>query len=255
MSVPTRIYNLRISPPDQRDFRYIPQADRDILPPTVDLQTEMPPVLNQQTLGSCASTATSNILRHLLRKEHLPEFQPSRLYIYWNTRVNIEGSPAGEDTGVCIRDVCKAVAKYHACDERIWPYKIKQFSQSPPLEAYKNANLHKSFKYNYVPQELTVLKRALADHLPIIFGIQVYESLETEEVMGNGIIPMPNMEIEQCLGGHAIILVGYNDTTRRFKIMNSWGPYVGQRGYFEIDYDYVLSPELSADFWVMSFFS
>jgi C1A family cysteine protease len=224
------------------------------VPIRVDLREEMPPVLDQKNCGSCASNATSNALRHLLKKEKLPEFQPSRLYLYWNTRVNIEHSPPKEDTGVCIRDVCKAIQKYHACDENIWPYDTSKFSIPPPLNAYRNANLHKEIKYAYVPQDLNIIKKTIASGYPIVIGIQIYDSFETEEVIKTGIVPMPNVENETCLGGHAILLTSYNDLTKTFIIQNSWGESVGEKGYFHVPYDYVLNPALACDFWVFQFF-
>jgi hypothetical protein len=193
-------------------------------------------------------------MRHLLKKESKPEFQPSRLYLYWNTRVNIEKSPPGEDTGVCIRDICKSLSKYHACDEKIWPYIIEKFSEAPPLEAYKNANTHGKITYASVPQNLQKLKQVLANKLPIIIGIQVFESFESEEVAKSGVVPMPGSK-EKCLGGHAVLMVGYDDSKKSFIVMNSWGSDWGQKGFFELPYDYVSSPDLASDFWVLSYFA
>jgi C1A family cysteine protease len=51
-----------------------------------------------------------------------------------------------------------------------------------------------------------------------------------------------------------MLLVGYNDDTQRFILQNSWGTSVGQKGFFEIDYKYLLDPNLAADFWVLTFF-
>jgi len=38
-------------------------------------------------------------------------------------------------------------------------------------------------------------------------------------------------------GYHAMICTGYNDATRLFRILNSWGDNWGDHGYFYIDYD------------------
>lgn len=252
----SRPYKLFKSPIDARDILHVPNPEKlpAQLPVKVDLRPEMPPVLNQSTLGSCALNATSNALRHLLKKEGKGDWQPSRLYLYWNTRVNIEHSPADEDTGVCIRDVCKALSKYHACREIYWPYIVSKFSEAPPLEAYKNADLHKGIKYAYVPQTIVDMKQTLAAGHPIMIGIQVYESLETQQVMATGVVPMPDVNTEKCLGGHCVLCCGYDDETRTFIFENSWGANVGQGGYFTIPYDYVLDPALASDFWVIAFF-
>ena len=258
-----RKYLLKRSPPDHRDFvcAHPTFAHIENFPPVFDLRTppadsgipEMPAVLSQGILGSCGTQATSNSLRHLLMKEKLPVWQPSRLFIYYNTRVNIEGSPPGEDTGVCIRDVCKALSKYHACDETIWPYDIERFSEEPPPEAYKNANLHKKIQYHSVPLNINAIKHAVFQGNPVIIGIQLYESFETVEVAKTGIVPMPIVEKEQLLGGHAMNLVGFNDITRRFIVSNSWGDW-GDNGYCYIPYDYIIDPSLGNDYWTITFF-
>lgn len=251
----TRTYKLFQSPPDSRDYLHEPLGAPDVLPTKVDLSPEMPPALQQGTLGACALHATSHCLRHLLQKEGKAQFQPSRLYLYWNTRVSVEHSPVDEDTGVCIRDVCKALSRYHACDETVWPYIIENFNQAPPLEAYENASLHKGIRYAYIPQDLEIMKRSLATGYPFIIGIQVYESLESDAVMNSGVIPMPDVDAEKCMGGHAVLCCGYDDETERFLFLNSWGPVgIGHKGYFSIPYKYLLNPDLAADFWVINFF-
>jgi C1A family cysteine protease len=261
-------YLLRRSPHDERDVMHVgaiappvPSASASVPPPLpkhVDLRGEMPAVLDQSSLGSCALNAASNCLRHLLRRERLREFQPSRLYLYWNTRVNVESSPAGEDTGVCIRDVCKAVRAYHACDETVWPYDVAKFSVAPPLTAYRSAALHCALSYAYVPQTLDAMRRTLAGGLPIMVGLQLYDSFESQAVALTGVVPMPALrgaQPEQCLGGHAVLVCGYDDATETFLVMNSWGTGWGQAGFFCIPYAYVLDPALASDFWVFSTFA
>ena len=39
------------------------------------------------------------------------------------------------------------------------------------------------------------------------------------------------------LGGHAIAIVGWNDTEQAWIVRNSWGPDWGEEGYFRIAYD------------------
>ena len=224
-------------------------------PVSVDMRAFMPPVLDQGTLGSCASNATSNVLRLLLSKELLRVFQPSRLFLYYNTRVRVEGSPADEDTGVCIRDVFKAIAQYHVCDEVDWPYVVSRFSAAPSAVAVANAATHLKIQYSSVPQVLASMKAVLALGHPIVVGIQVYESFESDAVANTGIVPTPVPGgAEQCLGGHAVVVCGYCDATGRFLVQNSWGTAWGLKGYFWLDYKYLTNPLLAGDFWIASTF-
>ena len=40
------------------------------------------------------------------------------------------------------------------------------------------------------------------------------------------------------IGGHAIIVTGYDESNKLFKIRNSWGKDVGDQGEFYMTYDY-----------------
>jgi C1A family cysteine protease len=61
-------------------------------------------------------------------------------------------------------------------------------------------------------------------------------------------MPAPN---EQVLGGHAVLAVGYDNASQRFRVRNSWGTGWGQAGYFTMPYQYLLSSGLSSDFWTV----
>jgi C1A family cysteine protease len=56
---------------------------------------------------------------------------------------------------------------------------------------------------------------------------------------------------EKLLGGHAVIAVGYNDTTQRFIVRNSWGSKWGNKGYFTMPYAYLTDSNLADDFWTI----
>jgi C1A family cysteine protease len=246
-----RAYKLQKSSIDDDDVEHKPLY-RDILPVIFDLTPKMPPVLDQRDLGACASHACSNTLRYLLQKEGLPVFQPSRLYIYYNTRVKIESNPADQDTGVTIKGLCKAVQKYDACDEELWLYDTSKFAIPPPLACYKNARMESDFRYEIVPQDIQSIRRTLASGFPIIVGMLIYESLESDTVSRTGIVPLPNVQTEKCLGGHAMLIVGYDEGT--FKIMNSWGYTWGNNGFCNVPAEYITDKNLTFELWAIYFF-
>ena len=250
------IYNHKNDPVDTRDYMFnLKVIQLTTLPPSADLRKTgyIPKTLNQGSLGSCTANATSNALRFCLKKEKALEFQPSRLFIYYFTRL-IENSVM-EDSGCCIRNVMKEIQIYGVCSENNWGYDVSKFNVHPPTAAVRAARTHiSSFQYLSVNQDLNSIKNALVQGFPIIFGIKVYESLESDTVFKNGVIPMPNTTKEQCLGGHCILMIGYDDSTHRFTFQNSWGETVGQNGFFTIPYEYVLDSNLAFDFWVCTKF-
>lgn len=246
------IYNHKRDLPDERDIPFQIKL-RGSLPPSLNLRDAYPmPVLDQGNLGSCTANASSNALRFCLHKEGLAEFQPSRLFIYFFSRF-LEGT-ISEDSGAAIRDVMKAIATFGACSEIKWSYDTSKFTTRPSTTCIRAAKLHTpQFEYQRVEQDLNSLKTALVSGFPIVFGIQVYASLEADACISTGIIPMPKPN-EACLGGHCILMIGYNDADQTFTILNSWGASVGKGGIFTIPYAYVINDQLSSDFWVIRHF-
>jgi C1A family cysteine protease len=83
-------------------------------------------------------------------------------------------------------------------------------------------------------------------------GFSVYSSFQTLAVARTGQMPYPNVQTEQLLGGHAVALVGYRDSTQQFIARNSWGTGWGDRGYFYMPYQVVQNTSMSSDFWIIT---
>jgi len=219
----------------------------------------MPPVLDQGSLGSCVSNAASLALHFCLKKEKVSDFVPDRLFIYYNGRIQA-GYGADVDSGLQLRDAAKSISTFSTCDETLWPYDVTKFSEKPPQNAYDNANLHKKLLYQAVNPDLTSLKAALSEGYPIIFGVTVYDSFMTSDVASTGMIPMPDVQNENVVGGHALTLIGYDDSTQLFQFQNSWGAGWGiQGGRAYIPYSYITGVDstgtaLASDYWTYSLY-
>ena len=211
-----------------------------------------PQPLNQGQLGACASHAAANSYFYTLGREKVEQFHPSRLALYYNTRVLVEGSPAEEDTGVTISDLCTAIQKYHVCPETDWEYDVSKFSLPPPPKALSDEARHLGFAAHAVTQDKDTLTHCLLNEVPVMFGIQVYESFESEAVAETGNVPVPDTANEQCLGGHALAIYGVSYDRQAFLVLNSWGSDWGNKGTCWIPFEYVLDPRLAADFHVMT---
>jgi C1A family cysteine protease len=238
--------------PDTPDLRDKPSAVSvravSRLPANVDLSTRpyMPHVYDQGELGSCTGNAIAAGFAFDLGKQGLKTFNPSRLAIYYDERV-IERTTR-EDAGAEIRDGMKVIAKTGAAPESIWPYQISKFGDKPPGAYYEAAKQHACVLYERVPQAETAIKSVLASGLPIVFGVTVYDSFDSDAAAVSGNIPMPK-KTEKSLGGHAILMTGY--TKNRVRFRNSWGASWGKKGYGTLPMDYVLNDDLSSDFWTI----
>jgi C1A family cysteine protease len=235
--------------PDQRDHLYAaPGETLAVLPPSADLRAQCPPVYDQGQLGSCTANAIAAAIEFDRLREKLPDFTPSRLFIYYNERA-IEGT-VGTDSGAQIRDGIKSVAQQGACAEADWPYDIARFTEKPPAKAYSDAKLDRAVSYQRLVQNLGQMKGCLASGFPFVFGFSVYQSFESQQVAQTGHAPMPGPG-EQLVGGHAVMAVGYDDSRQWLLVRNSWGTGWGIAGYFTLPYAYVTQPSLAADFWTI----
>ena len=237
--------------PDHRDFLYsAPQAVLGAkLPKSVDLRPKCPAVYDQGQLGSCTGNAIAGAFQFEQMKQNIPNWVPSRLFIYYNERV-IEGT-AGSDSGAQIRDGVKSVATTGVCPEADWPYDITKFAMKPPdPPCYVDAAKNVATSYQRVPQIINQMKGCLAAGYPFVFGFSVYESFESQQVAQTGHVPMPAPG-EKQIGGHAVLAVGYDDANHRFIVRNSWGPGWGMAGYFTMPYSYLTDSNLADDFWTI----
>jgi C1A family cysteine protease len=236
--------------PDQRDHLYAaPPPVVSALPPSIDLRPDCPPVYDQGQLGSCTANAIGGAIEFDQMKQKLADvFVPSRLFIYYNER-SIEGTVAS-DSGAQIRDGIKSVSAQGACHETLWPYDIAKFADQPPPNCYDDGAKNKAVTYQRLVQNPTQLKGCLASGYPFVFGFTVYESFESQEVAKTGHASMPGSG-EKTLGGHAVMAVGYDDSSQWFIVRNSWNTTWGMAGYFTLPYAYLTQQELSSDFWTI----
>ena len=235
--------------PDQRDQLYAaPPAALQTLPPSVDLRPNCPPVYDQGELGSCTANAIGAAFQFEQMKQGIPNFMPSRLFIYYNERA-MEGT-VETDSGAMIRDGIKTANHDGAPPENLWPYDLSKFRTKPPRKAYTEAQKNQVLLYRRITRDLNQMKACLATGYPFVFGFSVYESFESQDVARTGVVQMPAVT-EQLVGGHAVMAVGYDDSQGRFIVRNSWGEGWGMGGYFTFPYTYMTQRSLSSDFWTI----
>ena len=232
--------------PDRRDYLYIPTTTKT--PSTVDLREFTTPVEDQGSLGSCTGHAVASAIE-LINKKNKIVNEISRLFIYYYERLLI--GTVHYDSGAYIRDGIKATNRWGAPVENLWPYNISKFRVAPSRPAIMDASKRKVTRYERAINFNACID-ALSNGYPVIVGFTVYSSF----ISGNwhrttAVMPYPNTRSERVLGGHAVLLVGYNNSTQRFIVKNSWGTNWGDGGYFYMPYQVIQNTRMSADFWVI----
>ena len=248
--------------PDTRDipFAAVFRVPRK-LPACADLRGDCSPVEDQGNLGSCTAQALVGALEFLeLRalpslsdkskivnpKSKISRFRDlSRLFVYYNERA--ASGTVQEDSGAMLRTGIKTLKAQGVCRESLWPYEIRRFTAKPTAACFTEAADHQVTAYQRL-NALAEMKACLAMGLPFVFGFAVYEHVMSATVARTGRLRLPGKS-ERMLGGHAVMAVGYQESTRMILFRNSWGAAWGCSGYGQMPYAYLESRDLSDDFW------
>ena len=248
---PKRKYNLIIKrlPPTHLKIKQFGTTNTpEILPTIIDLRPKLPACYDQGELG----TSTANALCAAFQYEE-PTFFGSRLFIYYNERSSMEHTN-DEDDCHSLSDIIITLEKFGVCAEQEWPYDVSKYSHPPSVDCYLQADKHHVIQATNILNNEMAMKQSLAEGFPFVVGIQIFEAFESQEVAQSGIVPMPNLFTDECLGGHAVFVCGYDDTKQHWIVRNSWGTEWGDNGYFYLPYHYLLYPTLCSDLWHISRF-
>lgn len=248
----SHVYGWKRQNPDFRDYKLTPPHAALNLPVSEDLRPLCPPVYDQGQLGSCTANALCGADEiDQIKQGSKSVFRPSRLFVYWFERF-LEGT-VSTDSGAQIRDGIKVLNKYGVCSESLWPYNPAQFTVQPNAACLKAALPNRISKYQSIDNSnIDNVKYALSLKYPVVFGFTVYESFESDSVAQTGLVPMPTAG-EQVLGGHAVVAVGYDSSTGRITVRNSWGSSWGDKGYCYFPEAYLSNLDLASDFWALDF--
>ena len=249
MALP-RIYNYRPDIPDHNDYRFsnIRQFETSALPRHYSIFKHAPPVVDQGNLGSCTANAIASCVYYDLKQSAaLEDFQPSRLFIYYQERF-LQGT-VDSDSGASVRIGMKACHNYGTPHEVLWPYDVSYWRTKPSAFAYEDGLKFLASSYFRLDNtKLHDLKDCIYQGFPFVFGFSVYESFE--KIESDGIMPMP-APTEKNLGGHCVWAGAYNDKRKAFKCRNSWGSDWGINGNFWMPYEFIMNPDYAMDFWTL----
>lgn len=192
--------------------------------------------------GSVVGQALATAMEMQIKRTLDMDVNISARYIYYAAR-QVEGT-TNTDSGAVIQDAVGALAKQGAVEESVWPYKPGEFAAKPPAAVRTAARW--PITQDKPLKGLDAIKSALANDGPVVVGIAMYQEGMSSKTAKTGIIPLPQKG-SSVIGGHAVVLVAYDDQKKLFKFVNDWGPGWGDHGYGYLSYQYI--EDHSSDAW------
>lgn len=214
------------------------------LPSRVDLSGGLPTVGSQGGQASCVGWTLAYYYKTFQEYEEWdwdissPDRQFSPAWIY-NQRTTDE---CERDAGMSYYDGLRILEQQGAVTLASFPYDPNDSCTQPPSALYSDAWAYRvdSFKNVFAgagAADINVLKNLLANDQPIAVGIPVYASFY-EVTQSDPVVPRHRPD-ETLYGGHAMLIVGYDDEIGGFKTVNSWGADWGRDGYCYLSYDFM----------------
>lgn len=214
------------------------------LPSRVDLSGGLPTVGRQGGQASCIGWTLGYYYKTFQEYRERGwdissvqgQFSPSWIY---NQRTTEE---CEDDAGMSYYDGLRILEQEGAATLASFSYNPKDTCTQPSSAVYDEAWAYRIDSFSNVfagagSADINVLKTLLADDQPIAVGIPVYESFY-KVTYDDPLVPQ-HEEGEKLYGGHAMLIVGYDDEIGGFKTVNSWGSDWGQDGYSYLSYDFV----------------
>lgn len=208
---------------------------RAFLPPQVDLSGWFPPAGSQGTQGSCVGWAVGYGLRSYYYNRALnrdssiaPPFSPSFVFN------RIRSQPPGCDGGSRVTDALSLLVSDGVPPLSVFPYTYQSCNSEPDNFVRKEAAKSKIKSYKRLdvsrPDDI---KGALHKGHPVVIGMKVnnaFQRLDGNTVFSDA-APAPGE------GGHAMVVAGYDESRRAFRLFNSWGDDWGDKGFGWVSYE------------------
>lgn len=208
-------------------------ANATALPTSYNLPAQ--PIGDQGSEGSCVGWgvgyAAHGITRYINNTIHQSNWggaSRSAAYVYNQIKISNCGS------GSYPNDAMNLIKNQGQCSNSQMPYVAGGCYTQPTTQQRTWAAGRKSNGWFYVnTTSVDDIKYYLSQNYPVAacfdVNLSFYDARNYNYVWSS--------LYGSRRGGHCVCIVGYNDTTRQFKVQNSWGSGWGRSGYFYVTYD------------------
>ncbi len=231
----------------------VAEIDIDIqMPSDYDISEFLPEVGSQGKQGSCVAWATGYYLKSY--QENYEDFengilnmdnQMSPAYIY--NQIKVSDCSAGS----VIQDALDTIKNQGIADWAIMPYNQNDCETQPNDLQKTLAEPNRIDGYFYLDENLALeqTKAYLLNDQPVVIAVTIDRSYFGARDK-DGIYVYRKFESGD--GGHAMLVVGYDDDMNAFKVVNSWGKGWGNQGFVWIDYKaWQETADVNSDFKIL----
>ena len=202
------------------------------------------PVRDQGNCGSCWAFATTGALEcYVLRKDNLPGQDKDCA-----EQILVSCSGAGSCSGGYIDRASNYIRDVGLPLETCYPYTQTNGTCKNACSDYQ-VNTYFIGSWAYVATlspTVDAIKNALYTYGPLVTTMNVYTDFFYYQ---SGVYSYTYGKLE---GGHAILIIGYNDADQYFIVKNSWGIGWGEGGFFRIAYSQLTSQVQFGD-WTIAY--
>jgi hypothetical protein len=238
----SRIFRVRKDPFDVRD--HLAMRSLALGPATVSMKPGLGPVRDQGASGSCTGQSGAGWLDWLygaftsaFPTKLVSPAMFSALFLYAQERMKNGTFPA--DDGSDSRTLFQVLNQLGVCPDPADPFIDTAIGQAPtaPMDAAAYSFRIGAYHRVLFDEGLATAKSVLASGYCRTIGIPVYKAIESDEVAETGLLPLP-ARFETPVGGHELLVYGYDDTKGVELARNSWGSGWGLEGDLMIPYGY-----------------
>ena len=214
------------------------------IPISINLRKYCPIPKDQANLGSCVAWATGygclSIL-HAIEKELTVTQQITR-EAYSSSFIFNQINKSGDCyTGAKLHDAFELLKSKGDCRISFFPNDNNSCNRKPSDKAFLKAKQSRIKDYVAIfnrrqssEQKIEQTKLALAMNTPVVIGIEITSSF-LNIPLGQNLWNPDNKE--PSIGGHAMVVVGYDDIAKEFELLNSYGTDWADKGFVRIPYE------------------
>lgn len=254
----------KLTKPRPEQFKRRMKPFRVVLPSKVDYRPILDKgefeIFDQGQQGSCTANAgcADKAAQEILTGTYPGPF--SRAFLYYEMR-KLHGWQ-NEDSGAMMEDIGTVLGQEGVCLDSTMPYNQFDYT-TPPDQTAKDEAANWATNRDQTRLSWSELKSALVDGPVLVdgvpvgwprIGVPIYSSFTRSEYNG-GWVPVPEAS-EEMLGGHALLVVGYDDyltgpdgNMGYYIVLNSWGTLQGAKGYQYFPYNYENETGPQSDNW------